>query len=115
MRKAWALFLVCLVGCTTQDVAPATGDARFSDYPETLITAFRAACEGPAQTFSNPKPNLFECEEYLPPEPTAAIILNYDGTTDDLPVLVIRFRTTKESAGYLVENDLNRPSFGGDY
>ena len=73
-------------GCATQDaVDPATGRARFSEFPEPLYAAFRAACEGPAQSYVRPDRNFAECRELLPPDTTAAIILSYDGMLDDLP------------------------------
>ena len=106
MRLILVVLVVVVVACTAQDVAVSSGMARFSEYPDDLIAAFKAACEGPAQSFDEPAPGLFECSEYLPPEPTAAIILNFDGTPEDLPVLVIRFRTTQEPESYLVENDV---------
>jgi hypothetical protein len=92
--------------CGTQDVAVSTGKARFADYPDSLISALQIACDGPAQTFSRPTRNSMECREYLPPEPTAAIILTYDGTPEDLPQLVIHFQTRAEAPGYVVENEV---------
>jgi hypothetical protein len=71
-----------------------------------LIEAFKSACSGPAQSFHRPEPDLYECREYLPPEPTAAIILNFDGTPEDLPQLVIRFRTRPDGTDFLVQNDV---------
>lgn len=96
-------------GCATQDaVDPATGRARFSEFPEPLYAAFRAACEGPAQSYVRPDRNFAECRELLPPDTTAAIILSYDGMLDDLPELVIRFTTSEplDGIGYLVQNDI---------
>jgi hypothetical protein len=115
MRPPLALIAVLLCGCATQDAALSSGKARFSAYPDTLIAAFESACAGPAQSFGQPTSDVVECREYLAPEPTAAIILTYDGTTEDLPQLVIRFRTQQSSPGYLVENDvfLNVPQKSG--
>ncbi|WP_146345553.1 hypothetical protein [Falsiphaeobacter marinintestinus] len=115
MRKFMALGLVVLGACTTQDVDVTSSKARFTSYPTDLLAAFESACMGPAQTFSAPGPDLVECREYLPPEPTAAIILNYDGTPEDLPQLVIRFRTLADTPGFVVENDvyLNVPQKAG--
>lgn len=95
-----------LAGCATQDAEVLTGKARFPDYPDSLILAFQSACEGPAQTFSRPEPDLVECREYLPPETTGAIILNYGGTIEKLPELVIQFRTSADGSDYLVQNDV---------
>lgn len=106
MRLVLTLPLVALAACSTQDVEPSTGKARFSAYPDALFEAFESACGGPAQTFQRPEPDIVECREYLPPEATAALILNFDGTPQDLPELVIRFRAEIAEAGYMVENDV---------
>jgi len=104
-----------LGACATQDVAVSSGKARFTEYPDALIDAFETACEGPAQSFSRPAPNLIECREYLPPATTAVIILSFDGPPEALPALVIQFRTIEDAPGYLVENDvfLNVPQKSG--
>ena len=116
-RTALKLILpwVVVAACAPQDVVAPSGKARFAEYPESLIEAIQATCTGPAQTFSRPDRNSVECREYLPPEPTAAIILTYDGTPQDLPQLVIRFDTRADAPGYLVENNvfLNVPQKQG--
>lgn len=106
MRLGHALLLLPLAACAVQEAPTSSGKARFAEYPELLIAAFESSCTGPAQTFSRPERDLLECREYLPPEPTAAIILNYDGTTKDLPQLVVQFRTRADGTGYLVENSV---------
>ncbi|MEX0284416.1 MAG: hypothetical protein AB3N23_07365 [Paracoccaceae bacterium] len=106
MRLFRLLPVVVIAGCTTQDVAQPTGRAMFQSYPDALFEAFESACGGPAQTFNRPNPDVVECREYLPPEATAALILSFDGTTEDLPELVIRFQAQAADAGYLVENDV---------
>ena len=116
MRLIGLLGFVVLCGCATQDVALSSGKARFPDYPDRLLEAFQAACEGPTQSFTRPTQDVVECREFLPPEPTAAIILQYDGTLDDLPELVIRFRTETSAPGYVVSNNvfLNVPQKSGE-
>jgi len=111
----YLLPIVVLGACATQDVEVSSGKARFTEYPDALIEAFESACEGPAQSFRRPGPDVVECREFLPPQTTAAIILNFDGTPEDLPELVIRFRTQIDAPGYLVENDvfLNVPQKSG--
>lgn len=106
MRVLALLPIVALAACATQDVGTSSGKAHFAAYPDSLFDAFESACGGPAQSFHRPEPDMVECREYLPPEATAALILSFDGTTDDLPELVIRFRAEAADAGYLVENDV---------
>lgn len=115
MRLFCTLGLMALSACATQDIEVSTGRARFTEYPDGLITAFESACTGPAQKFRRPEPDLVECREYLPPESTAAIILNYNGTPEDLPELVIQFRTRADKTDYVVQNDvfLNVPQKQG--
>jgi hypothetical protein len=117
-RRLLAFSLLCtasVVACAPQQTTPYSGKARFADYPATLFAAFQTACTGPAQSFSRPSPDRVECREYLPPEPTAAIILSFDGTPEDLPQLVIRFTTEAAGDGFLVQNDvfLNVPQKSG--
>lgn len=109
------LLTVVISTCTTQDIVASNAKARFAAYPDSLVEALESACAGPAQTFLRPTPDSIECREYLPPEPTAAIILTYDGIPSDLPQLVIRFKTQSDTQGYLVENDvyLNVPQKSG--
>ena len=115
MRMRPVLILAFLGACTGQIASVSTGKARFAEYPDALFAALKTACDGPAQSFARPEPDLVECREYLPPGPTAAIILKYDGTIRDLPQLVIRFRARADDSGYLVENEvfLNVPQKSG--
>ncbi|SFT83786.1 hypothetical protein [Sedimentitalea nanhaiensis] len=106
---------VVVAACSPQDMVETTGKARFADYPDSLLDALEAACDGPAQNFVRPAPDSVECREFLPPKPTAAIILSYDGTPEHLPQLVIRFQTRPDAPGYVVQNQvfLNVPQKHG--
>ncbi|TNF64355.1 MAG: hypothetical protein EP307_03010 [Rhodobacteraceae bacterium] len=115
-RIVFFLTLVTALGaCAAPEPAPPSGKARFPAYPQMLFDAFRASCEGPARDFATPARNVVECRELMPPEITASVILGYDGTTEDLPRLVIRFRADRDAASYLVTNDvyLNVPQKRG--
>ncbi|MGV6847215.1 MAG: hypothetical protein ACWA5A_02420 [Marinibacterium sp.] len=108
--------LMISAACVPQPDPDFSGWARFAAFPDGLYQAFHAACTGPAQVYTRPRRDFAECRELLPPDMTAAIILGYDGTVDDLPQLVIRFATTREGTDYLVENDvfLNVPRRDND-
>lgn len=110
MRLLLLLGIAFLAGCQSapppQAQNVAMPKARFTHYPDSLLNAFRSACSQPAQSYSRLDADTVECREYLPPEATAAIILNFDGTHEELPELVIRFRTEAADTGYLVENDV---------
>ncbi len=106
MRLHHFLPIALLGACAAPLAEVSSGKARFASYPDALIQAFESVCDGPAQTFQRPEPDTIECREYLPPDATAAIILNFDGTLENLPELVIRFRTQPDGLQYLVENDV---------
>ncbi|QBF32116.1 hypothetical protein [Thalassococcus sp. S3] len=109
MKLGYMLFFGALTACAPQDLVSGTtesGSARFSDYPDTLFAAFQAACSGPAHAFSRPARDAVECRELMPPDVTAALIVTYDGTPEDLPRLVIRFDAKRDAPGYLVRNDI---------
>ncbi|MBI6629099.1 hypothetical protein [Pontibaca salina] len=106
MRRIIPLILVALTACVPPVDDSSIGVARFASYPDDLFTALELACSSPAQTFLRLSENRVECREYLPPEPTAALILSHDGTQEDLPQLVIRFDAHADTLGWLVENDV---------
>lgn len=108
-----------LMACSPQDVVsnahPGRSSAHFDDYPTRLFDIFESTCSSPAQNFLKRGEHVYECREYLPPRPTAAAILGYDGYPEDLPQLVIRFSASQETPGYQVDAELflNVPQRGG--
>ena len=95
-----------LAACAPQDVGPGSGKARFTEYPQMLFDAFRETCTGPARDYRSSGPRSAECRALMPPQITAAFILEYDGTTEDLPRLVIRFQAEPDAGTFLVSNDV---------
>jgi hypothetical protein len=89
--------------CAPQDVAQTGASARFSAFPETLFQRAESACNQPNETFLRYSREKIECRLLLPPATTAAVILTYDGTLEDLPQAVIRFEARAEASGYIVE------------
>lgn len=81
--------------------------AHYDRFPTGLALAARAACGDPAETFITHSDLWFECQSLMPPEPTAGLILKYDGTMDDLPKLVISFRFSPASTGGLTLHQQN--------
>ena len=106
MKRLSALLILAIAACTPQDIGPASGKARFSEYPAPFFEIFRISCSGPTRTFRSAGRGSAECRELMPPELTAAFILEYSGTPDDLPRLVIRFRARDDGQSYLVSNDV---------
>ncbi len=98
--------LALIVACTQQDVPDASRSAQFDTYPTRLFETFEASCSGPGETFQKLGDRGFACSEFLPPEATAFLILNYDGDPQDLPKSIMRLIPTKTSGGYRVDASL---------
>lgn len=106
MRPFLPLFFAALGGalaaCATSNPQAISHSARFSTPPKNLFGAFEKSCSGPAQTYLRLGPNAGECREYMSPEQTAFAVLNYDGTTDDLPQLVILIAAQPDGTEFIV-------------
>jgi hypothetical protein len=111
MRPLMPLIFAVLGACATQDVVDSSGTARFPGFPAGIFSALQESCSNPAQQYTRLSQNVAECREYLEPEATAAIILTYEGTTDDLPQLVLRLDAQADGSEYLLTTNayLNVP------
>lgn len=98
--------LPIIVACTPQQEPDASRSAQFDRYPKELFDAFEISCSGPGETFEKIGNRTFECSEFLPPEATAFLILNYDGYPQDLPQSVMRLTSTRNTDGYRVDASL---------
>ena len=112
MRFFAPLALVVLAGCT----AVATGSteaalrggaqqAYFPSYPEGLFFAAAATCDEPGQTVVRPSRDEVRCESLPSPQAAAGLILEHNGTVEDLPRYVFAFRGVQSGAGYIVTAD----------
>ena len=106
MRLPALLAALALAGCATPAPETESGKARFSGYPQALFDAFRESCAGPARDFVSTDRHTVECRELMPPDLTASVLLAYDGTLEDLPRLVVRFRAQAQQTSYLVTNEV---------
>lgn len=79
--------------------------AFFQDFPDRLLFAVAAACTGPGQQVLRPDDTSLRCESLPPVEATAALILEYDGTVEDLPRLVTAVFSAPQGGGHLVSTD----------
>ncbi|MEP2027779.1 MAG: hypothetical protein ABJI96_03605 [Paracoccaceae bacterium] len=119
MTRNFALSALIVAGCTPingeANLVDGRTAARFTERPTHLFAALEETCTRPADTFVRKGPDLMQCRTYLPPEPTAAIILNYDGTIKDLPELVVQLSGQSDADSYVLENSyfLNVPQLGG--
>ena len=108
MHRIFVIIMLAVAGCTPinggADPADGRTAARFSERPDDLFAALEATCSDPSDTFVRESADRVQCRSFLPPEPTAALILNYDGTLDDLPKLVVQFSGQRDVDGYVLEN-----------
>ena len=115
MRRLMALLLAVPGACATQGSTDFSYTARFPEFPGHLYRALEESCSEPAQKYQRFSRNHAECREYLEPEATAAIILSYDGTPEDLPQLIMRFKSWADGQEFLLRTDayLNVPQKSG--
>lgn len=99
-------------GSTVYGVGPALGaapsgaqQAYFTGYPERLFLAAAAVCNKPGQTVVRGGRDRVHCESLPDVESAAALILQFDGTVEDLPTFVISFAGRPTPEGYLVTAD----------
>ncbi|EAR51672.1 lipoprotein, putative [Oceanicola granulosus HTCC2516] len=86
--------------------APGQSKAFFSDYPDRLFYAAAEACTAPGQEIVRPDRSHLRCESLPPVDAAAALILEFDGTVENLPRFVISFASeAADDGGFLVTAD----------
>lgn len=119
MIRILTLAAFIVAGCTPingeADLVDGRTQARFTERPTHLFAALEETCTNPADTFLRKGPDLVQCRTFLPPEATAAIILNYDGTIKKLPELVVQLSGQADEESYVLENSyfVNVPQLSG--
>jgi len=100
---------------TAGAAADGAQQAYFTGRPEQLFTVAEVLCDGPGQSVVKPNANEVRCESLPDPESAAALILQYDGSVEALPKLVIAFLGRDTAEGYLVtvDNYINVPHRNG--
>lgn len=116
---------LAVAGCSefpTSGGSPAAGEATgsaaqayFKDYPARLFFVAEELCDGPGQSVVKPNRDQVRCESLPDPESAAALILQYGGTVEALPKLVIAFSGRDTTEGYLmtVDNYIRVPQRDG--
>lgn len=120
------LGVLAVAGCGTAPGSGADSVARaraagapgalYPDFPMRLFEAHAEVCSRPGETVVRPSPTEIRCEALLPPEATGGLILEFDGTVEDLPRLVMAFVVeAQENGEFLVfaDNYLRVPQRGG--
>jgi len=115
MRAAFLVLALFLAACSDMQMtsgAPAAGEAPigalqayFDEYPDRLFEVAALLCDDPGQTSVVPNVNEVRCESLPDTESAAALILQFDGTVEELPTYVISFKGRSTSEGYLVTAD----------
>lgn len=120
MKAAWIGLAFTLVGCADfpgTATAPQAGaapvgaqQAYFAEFPAGLFAFLAANCEDPGDQLVVPDPtpaSEFEmrCESLPSPEAAAAIILQFDGTVEELPKIITSLAGRPTTEGYLVTSD----------
>ncbi|QQA44529.1 hypothetical protein [Pelagovum pacificum] len=103
------------VPVTAEGIAPGQSRALFAEHPAGLFAAAGAACNQPGQTLVEDSRNEIRCESLPPVEAAASLILEFDGTVDDLPRFVISFASRQSADGIVVtaDNYINVPQQDG--
>jgi len=126
MRKLIVCLILATSACTTQPTRTAVtpvvngpsfgASAYFASYPDHLFEAAEAVCTGPGQDIVRKGENQLSCESLPTPETAAGLILQFDGTVEELPKHVITFSGQQDSTGYLVTTDsyIRIPQRSGD-
>lgn len=111
MRRFATFAALALCGCTepatpvANDSPRAAAQAYFTSYPQQFFAAAAQACNGRGQSVVAPNKNELRCESLPDPQSAAALILQFDGTVENLPLYVVAFNGVNTAQGYLVTAD----------
>ena len=99
----------------TPPAPAATPRAVFAEYPQFLFDAIAASCEGPGRKVVRPSTEELRCEGLPPVEAAAALILDFEGTVEDLPRYVSSVAIAEAGGEYTVTADtyIRIPQTGG--
>ncbi|MEO9898292.1 MAG: hypothetical protein ABJD13_06920 [Paracoccaceae bacterium] len=79
-------------------------EARFSEPPEQLFEAFKEACDGPKDVYTELRDGSAQCRILPPPDVAAPLLLRFDGALE-IPYIFIKRRTRKDGDGFIVTFD----------
>lgn len=74
----------------------------FTQRPEFVLNAMRDMCQSPDTELVRSDADGLECRFLIEPRITAALILAYDGTIDDLPRAVLQASIAPDSDGHVL-------------
>lgn len=113
LRPLLALGAIGLAACTPVSIYPPAipgtdpGSYRafYDAFPGALYAAHAEACTPPVEELVRVSRTEVRCELLLPPDVTAGVILEFDGTVEDLPRVVVSLDATRDGEGYIVTVD----------
>lgn len=79
--------------------------ALYDAFPLQLFDAHAQVCNEPGETVVRPSYSEIRCEALMPPDITGSLILEFDGTVEDLPRLVTAFIVQDAEDAFLVIAD----------
>ncbi|SLN59836.1 hypothetical protein [Roseisalinus antarcticus] len=94
-----------LAPAASPEAGPESARAFFASYPELLLGAVAQSCVDPGQALVRPSEDEVRCESLPPVEAAAALILEFDGTVDNLPRFVTSIASRSADGGYVVTAD----------
>lgn len=90
---------------TQEAVRGGAQQAFFEDEPRMLFAAIAMNCTDPGNRILRPSPRTIQCEALPSPEAAAGLILEYNGTVENLPRFVYSFNAAPAGGGYVVTAD----------
>lgn len=109
IRRSAVAALAFLAACTEPPLpaTPPSGaqQALFATYPGAFFDDFAASCRASGATVVRPGADELRCESLPDPGLAAALILEFDGTVEALPVFVDRVYVEPVSEGFVVTTD----------
>lgn len=102
---------ICVAACATTAIQPTNPEfveaefaarASYDVFPSVLFEATAETCSEPQDTLVRPSANEVRCESLLPPDLTAAAIVEFGGNINNLPKSVFGFVAVPNDQGFIV-------------
>jgi hypothetical protein len=94
-----------LHGATEAALRGGAQQAYFENFPEVLFLAIAETCAGPAQTVVRPNRDEIRCETLPTPQDAAGLILEHNGTVENLPRFIYGVKSVTSGDGRIVTAD----------
>lgn len=110
LRTAQFAAIAALLGCApvieqSQGDGPGRQSAFFESFPTLLFASIASRCQADTDRLTRPSQSELICESLPTPEAAAALILEFDGDVEELPVLVTTLSAEEEAGGFAVTTE----------